>query len=77
VEDFTRFHNRTRDRVEDSRTIFSKWNGSYWFGCHRGDLNFTLGASEVCVLAAHVDFLYGYFIKKLEEVGLLDIEPVK
>jgi hypothetical protein len=42
-----------------------------------GDLKFTLGASQVWGLEAHVDCLSCYFIKKLEELGLLDVEPAK
>jgi len=42
-----------------------------------GDLNFTLGASKFWGLIAQVDFLFGYFIKKMEQVGLLDIERTK
>jgi hypothetical protein len=42
-----------------------------------GDLNFTLGASEIWGLATQIDCLQGYFLRKLEEVGLLDIEPTK
>jgi hypothetical protein len=42
-----------------------------------GDLNFTLGASEVWDPAAQVDYLMGYFLRKLEAVGLVDIEPAK
>jgi hypothetical protein len=42
-----------------------------------GDLNFTLGALEVWGPATQVDYLLGYFLKKIEEVGMLDIEPTK
>jgi hypothetical protein len=42
-----------------------------------GDLNFTLGASYVWGLAAQLNYLSGYFLKKLEEVSLLDIELAK
>jgi hypothetical protein len=42
-----------------------------------GDLNFTLGALEFWGHVAQVDYLSGYFIKKMEEVGLLDVEPTK
>ena len=42
-----------------------------------GDLNFLLGHNEVWGPHAQVDSLAGYFVQKLMEKGLLDIEPVK
>jgi hypothetical protein len=42
-----------------------------------GDLNFTLGAFKIWGPVAQIDCLLGYFLRKLEEVGLLDIEPTK
>jgi hypothetical protein len=42
-----------------------------------GDLNFTLGASKIWGPTTQVDCLASYFIKKLEEVGLLDVELAK
>jgi len=65
------------ERLEYWDTIFS----SEWFQKGLvivwGDLNFTLGALEVWGLATQVDCMSSYFINKLEEVGLLDIEPTK
>ena len=42
-----------------------------------GDLNFTLGQSEVWGPHAQTDLLTRYFTQKLEENHLLDIEPIK
>ena len=42
-----------------------------------GDLNFSLGQSEVWGSHAQTDLLIGYFTQKLEENLLLDIEPIK
>jgi hypothetical protein len=42
-----------------------------------GDLNFTLGASKVWGPTTQLDPLSSYFIRKLEETSLLDIEPSK
>ena len=42
-----------------------------------GDLNFSLGNNEVWGPHAQVDSLAGYFVQKLVEKGLLDIEPIK
>ena len=42
-----------------------------------GDFNFSLGHNEVWGPHAQVDSLAGYFVQKLVEKGLLDIEPVK
>ena len=42
-----------------------------------GDLNFSLGHSEVWGPHAQADSLAGYFVQKLVEKGLLDIESVK
>ena len=41
------------------------------------DLNFSLGHNEVWGPHAQVDSLAGFFVQKLMEKGLLDIEPVK
>jgi hypothetical protein len=56
------------------------WDKFFHMGClHirlvvvRGDLNFTLGASQVWGPVTQVDC----FIKTLEEVGLLNVEPAK
>ena len=42
-----------------------------------GDFNFSLGHNEVWGPRAQVDSLAGFFVQKLVERGLLDIEPVK
>jgi hypothetical protein len=42
-----------------------------------GDLNFTLGASEIWGLVALVDYLLVYILIKMEEVGLLYIETAE
>ena len=42
-----------------------------------GDFNFSLGHNEVWGPHAQVDSLAGFFVQKLVEKGLLDIEPVK
>ena len=42
-----------------------------------GDFNLSLGHNEVWGPHAQVDSLAGYFVQKLVEKGLLDIEPVK
>jgi exonuclease III len=42
-----------------------------------GDLNFSLGFSEVWGTHARADPLTGYFTQKLVDCNLLDIEPVK
>ena len=42
-----------------------------------GDFNFSLGQNEVWGPRAHADSLKGFFVQKLVEKGLLDIEPVK
>ena len=42
-----------------------------------GDFNFSLGHNEVWGPHAQVDSLAGFFVQKLMEKGLLDIEPVK
>ena len=42
-----------------------------------GDLNLSLGHNEVWGPHAQVDSLAVYFVQKLTEKGLLDIEPVK
>jgi len=42
-----------------------------------GDLNFSLGQSEVWGPHAHVDSLAGFFVQNLVEKGWLDIEPLK
>jgi hypothetical protein len=42
-----------------------------------GDLNFIMGVSEIWGIAAQEDCLLRLFLKKLEEVGLLDVEPTK
>ena len=42
-----------------------------------GDLNFSLGHNEVWGPHAQVDSLARFFVQKLIEKGLLDIEPVK
>ena len=42
-----------------------------------GDLNFSLGQSEVWGPHAQIDSLTGFFTQKLEENNLLDIEPIK
>jgi hypothetical protein len=43
-----------------------------------GDLNFSLGASEIWGPLSQVDSLFlNFFIRNLEQVGLLDIEPTK
>lgn len=42
-----------------------------------GDLNFSLGRSEVWGPTAHVDILSDYFIQKLGGRNLIDLEPVK
>jgi len=36
-----------------------------------GDINFTLGALKIEGLDAHMDSLFGYSIRKLEDLGLL------
>eukprot|EP01018_Ginkgo_biloba_P000430 Gb_04206 [translate_table: standard] len=40
-----------------------------------GDLNFSLGRSKVWGPTVHMDLLLNFFIRSLEEVGLLDIDP--
>ena len=42
-----------------------------------GDMDFTLGASNFWVMYTQLDPLSRYFIRKLEEISLLDIEPSK
>ena len=42
-----------------------------------GDFNFSLGQNEIWGPRARADPLTDYFIQKLVEKGLLDIEPVK
>ena len=42
-----------------------------------GDLNFSLGQSEIWGPHAQADSLAGFFVQKLMEKGLLDIEPAK
>jgi hypothetical protein len=42
-----------------------------------GDFNSTLGESKFWVPTAQLEPLSSYFIRKLEENGLLDIEPSK
>jgi hypothetical protein len=42
-----------------------------------GDMNFSLGVLEVLGPLGQVDNLIGFFIRKLERVGLLNIEPKK
>ena len=42
-----------------------------------GDFNFSLGHNEVLGPHAQVDSLAGFFVQKLMEKGLLDIEPIK
>ena len=42
-----------------------------------GDLNFSLGHSEIWEPHTQVDSLAGFFVQKLMEKGLLDIEPAK
>ena len=42
-----------------------------------GDLNFSLGHNEVWGPRARADSLTDFFVQKLVEKGLLDIEPVK
>ena len=42
-----------------------------------GDLNFTLGQNEIWGPHAHADPLEGFFLQRLVEKNLLDIEPVK
>ena len=42
-----------------------------------GDLNFTMGQSEVWGPHAQTDLLTGYFTQKSKESLLLDIEPIK
>jgi len=41
------------------------------------DLNFTLGRSEVWGATTNVDPLLYFFVSKLQEVGLFDIEAMK
>ena len=40
-----------------------------------GDLNFSLGCSEIWGVKARVDCLSDFFSKKLETYGLVDIVP--
>jgi len=42
-----------------------------------GDLNFSLGQSEVWGPHAHMDPLAGFFVQKFVEKGWLDIDPLK
>jgi hypothetical protein len=42
-----------------------------------GDLNFSVGRVEVWGQVAKVDPLSDYFIQKLEDKGLIDVEPIK
>jgi hypothetical protein len=42
-----------------------------------GDLNFSLIASEILGPCFQVDCLLNFFIKNLEQVGLMDIDPTK
>jgi hypothetical protein len=58
---------------------FSKWIVFKMDCCDKGggDLNFTLGASKVWGIVTQLDPLSRYFIRKLEETCLLDIEPSK
>ena len=42
-----------------------------------GDFNFSLGQNEVWGSRARADSMTGFFVQKLVEKGLLDIEPVK
>jgi len=41
------------------------------------DINFSLGASKIWGLAAHMDCLLRHFIRNMEAMGVLDIEPSK
>jgi len=42
-----------------------------------GDLKITLGALEIWGPSSQKDYLSSYFLKKMEEVELLDVEPTK
>eukprot|EP01018_Ginkgo_biloba_P023075 Gb_32325 [translate_table: standard] len=42
-----------------------------------GDLNFVLGRAKIWGLSIHPNPLSNYFLKKLEVVDLLDVEPMK
>jgi hypothetical protein len=58
-------------------TIFNKSFLKYQSVILGGDLNFSLGLSEVWGMHAREDPLAGYFTQKLVACKLVDIEPTR
>jgi hypothetical protein len=65
------------DRKEFWKKIFNSKlaNSNYVF--IRGDLNFTLGDYEILGPTTQKDPISDFFIEKLDEAGLFDIQTIK